>query len=134
MVSCSCLARLGPRFTLQQRLQRARTAPTSSCLVARPAYFMAPASRYPAKQLQQQQQPCQRRVQAQAIQVDQLLGGLSGVPGWVPLGAMLIVGVLLGLALAKAANAYLSQQVDGYYAGLENAELRSKVCPTVGPA
>jgi len=69
----------------------------------------------------------QRRVHTQAVQVDLLLGGLSGVSGWV-LGAVLLAGVLLGLSLAKLATNYLRKQIDPYYATLENAELRAKVC------
>lgn len=68
----------------------------------------------------------QRRVHTQAVQVDLLLGGLSGVSGWV-LGAVLLAGVLLGLSLAKLATNYLRKQIDPYYATLENAELRAKV-------
>jgi hypothetical protein len=75
---------------------------------------------------QQQWQQQQRRVQAQALQVDLLLGGLSGVSGWV-LVAVLVAGMLLGLALAKVANNYLRTAVDPYWASLENAELRTKV-------
>jgi hypothetical protein len=73
--------------------------------------------------LQQQQQ---RRVQTQALTVDVLLGGLAGMPVWV-LGAMLLVGVLLGLMLSKVATNYLRKEADPYWATLENAELRTKV-------
>ena len=74
-----------------------------------------------------QQQLQQRQVHAQAVQVDLLLGGISGVPGWV-LGGVLLIGVVLGLAIAKMASNQLRSEVDLNAATLENAELRTKVC------
>lgn len=73
-----------------------------------------------------QQQQQQRRVQARALTVDVLLGGLAGMPAWI-LGVMLLVGVLLGLMLSKLATNYLRKEADPYWATLENAELRTKV-------
>jgi hypothetical protein len=75
---------------------------------------------------QQQQQQQQRRVQTHAVQVDVLLGNLSSVSGWL-LGAALLTGILLGLALAKIAANYLRKEADPYNTNLENAELRTKV-------
>jgi hypothetical protein len=78
------------------------------------------------QQQDQQQQQQQRRVQARALTVDVLLGGLTGMPAWI-LVAMLLVGVLLGLMLSKLATNYLRKEADPYWATLENAELRTKV-------
>lgn len=61
------------------------------------------------------------------MQVDLLLGGLAGVPGWA-LAGMMLLGLLLGFALSKVASSYLNKQVDQQVAALENAELRAKVC------
>lgn len=73
--------------------------------------------------LHQQQQ---RRIHTQAVQVDVLLGGLSSLSGWA-VGAALVLGIFLGMFLAKIANNYLNKEADPYYANLENAELRTKV-------
>jgi hypothetical protein len=74
-----------------------------------------------------QQQQQQRRVQTHAVQADVLLDSLSSVSGWLLVGAALLVGMLLGLALAKLASNYLRREADPYNANFENAELRTKV-------
>lgn len=73
--------------------------------------------------LRPQLQQRRRSVQTHAVQVDLLLGSISG---WA-IAAALAVGLLLGLFLAKFANSYLSKEADPYVATLENAELRTKV-------
>lgn len=72
------------------------------------------------------QQQQRRSVLTQAVQVDVLLGGLSGIPGWAYV-ALLLMGMLLGMAFTKLANSYLRSQVDPADIVLENAELRTKV-------
>jgi hypothetical protein len=72
---------------------------------------------------QQQQQQRRHSVQTHAVQVDLLLGSISG---WA-IAAALLAGLLLGLFLSKFANSYLNKEADPYVATLENAELRTKV-------
>lgn len=79
-------------------------------------------------QPQQQQPICKRGsvIVPHAVQVDLLLGGLAGFPGWA-VAAVMLGGIVIGLSLARLASGYLRRQTDPYYTTLENAELRDKV-------
>lgn len=137
-VTCFCLHNT---HALLRGLQQQRAASTSNPVLS---HYLTGLSSFTLQQRQQplavrqhcpqhsplgqQQQQQQRRVQTHAVQVDVLLGNLSSISGWF-IGAALLAGILLGLALAKLASNYLRKEADPYYATLENAELRTKVIP-----
>ncbi|WIA11347.1 hypothetical protein OEZ85_011468 [Tetradesmus obliquus] len=58
--------------------------------------------------------------------VSAVLANLTALP-WLGLAAVLVSGVLLGLAVSKAISAYVAKEFDADRTSLENAELRQKV-------